>query len=216
MTGKRGRDDDEAPAWYLGMVLGPDASAELRRTERLFLELQREVRERWLWRLGRDAEELSKSFDVATRNPITFSGDAPSTLVCGQMRPKTFTAAVPFDYAEVRESAVNAAARPDAPAKKAKRRRQGDLPAPLTQAVLDAACDELPSGTARCIMSVLNCWHCATLGAEDVIAVVKSVAGRSKVLQELFPPIETYQGEIASQEQMRELEDLVHDSAGAL
>lgn len=199
MTGKRGRDDDEAPAWYLGMVLGPDASAELRRTERLFLELQREVRERWLWRLGRDAEELSKSFYVATRHPITFSGDAPST-----------------DYAEVRESAVNAAARPDAPAKKAKRRRQGDLPAPLTQAVLDAACDELPSGTARCIMSVLNCWHCATLGAEDVIAVVKSVAGRSKVLQELFPPIETYQGEIASQEQMRELEDLVHDSAGAL
>ena len=190
---------DEAPAWYLGMVLGPDASAELRRTERLFLELQREVRERWLWRLGRDAEELSKSFYVATRHPITFSGDAPST-----------------DYAEVRESAVNAAARPDAPAKKAKRRRQGDLPAPLTQAVLDAACDELPSGTARCIMSVLNCWHCATLGAEDVIAVVKSVAGRSKVLQELFPPIETYQGEIASQEQMRELEGLVHDSAGAL
>ena len=56
MTGKRGRDDDEAPAWYLGMVLGPDASAELRRTERLFLELQREVRERWLWRLGRDAD----------------------------------------------------------------------------------------------------------------------------------------------------------------
>ena len=65
-------------------------------------------------------------------------------------------------------------------------------------------------------MSVLNCWHCGTLGAEDVIAVVKSVAGRSKVLQELFPPIETYQGEIASQEQMRELEDLVHDSARAL
>ena len=206
---------DEAPAWYLGMVLGPDASAELRRTERLFLELQREVRERWLWRLGRDAEQLSKSVDVATRHPITFSGDAPSTLVCGRVRPKTSTAAVPSDSPEVRESAVNAA-RPDAPARKAKRRRQDDLPAPLTQAVLDAAYDELPSGTARCIMSVLDCWHCATLGAEDVIAIVKSVAGRSKVLQELFPPIETYKGEIASQKQMRELEGLVHDSAGAL
>ena len=206
---------DEAPAWYLGMVLGPDASAELRRTENLFLELQREVRERWLWRLGRDAEQLSKSVDVATRHPITFSGDAPSTLVCGRVRPKTSTAAVPSDSPEVRESAVNAA-RPDAPARKAKRRRQDDLPAPLTQAVLDAAYDELPSGTARCIMSVLDCWHCATLGAEDVIAIVKSVAGRSKVLQELFPPIETYKGEIASQKQMRELEGLVHDSAGAL
>ena len=206
---------DEAPAWYLGMVLGPDASAELRRTENLFLELQREVRERWLWRLGRDAEQLSKSVDVATRHPITFSGDAPSTLVCGRVRPKTSTAAVPSDSPEVRESAVNAA-RPDAPARKAKRRRQDDLPAPLTQAVLDAAYDELPSGTARCIMSVLDCWHCATLGAEDVIAIVKSIAGRSKVLQELFPPIETYKGEIASQKQMRELEGLVHDSAGAL
>merc|ERR1712216_555718 len=164
--GKRARDE-EVLAWRPDMELNKDASLELKRTQRLFLELQNTVHSALLWRHARDAKARKESAAIAEPHPIAFPDETPATshdaeelVLTVSKKPKVLSF----------EEKMKA----DAAAAKANMEAKRSLPAPLTQLVLNDAYKQLPRGAEQSIESVIQCWRTNKLDASDVIATVKS------------------------------------------
>ena len=60
------------------------------------------------------------------------------------------------------------------------------LPSPLTSTALRAAARELPQGSFRAIESCLRCWLEHRLDDTELTATVRSFAGASRTLREIF------------------------------
>ena len=203
--GKRAREE-EILAWRPDMEMKKDASLELMRTQRLFLELQNTVHSALLWRHARDAKARQESAAIAERHPIAFPDPDETPATSHDTEELVLTVAKKPKVLSFEEKM-----KADAAAAKANMEAKRSLPSPLTQLLLNDAYKQLPRGAEQSIESVIQCWRTNKLDASDVIATVKSFSGRSAVLQAIFSS-DTPQGEVASEEQMRELASLAASS----
>jgi hypothetical protein len=190
---------DDTDNWAPGLGLeGADADAKSRRTSLLFLQLQQSVHDALRWRHARDAKARKLSADIAARHPLLAPEEAPAT----SHDVADLTLTVPKSTAPVLSFEEKMKA--DALAAKERAADARALPPPLTKSALDEAYEQLPAGAKQSIETVVNCWRSNKLPASDVLATVKSFVGSSAALKKLFGGDEQ-EGEVASDEQMREL-----------
>lgn len=201
LLGKRSRKDD-IETWAPGVGLGPQSneSEAARRTSLLFLQLQQTVNEAVAWRHNRDTKSRKVSADIAARCPLVFSDESPKRHAEEDVTVTVAKVKAPVvSFEEMMKAAALET--------KAKMIAARSLPAPLTQAALNEAYTQLPSGAEQSIESVISFWRSHKMTADDVIATVKSFAGSSESLQKIFAA-DLIEGEVASDEQMRELSRL--------
>jgi hypothetical protein len=87
------------------------------------------------------------------------------------------------------------------------------LPPPLTRAVLDKAYGQLGPGAEKSIEACVSAWREDKLGSDEVIKMVRSFAGSSECLSRHLAPLirsNTGLSEVASPDQMRELQEMLH------
>ena len=203
LLGKRGRPTG---VWTPGSGLEHKTTEDERilfdkRTSLLFLQLQQDVKDALRWRHTRDAKARNESAEIAQRCPLVFAEEPASTHTKDEVEE------APTPVKRVSILSFEEKMKADALAAKARAEAAKALPAPLTQVALDEAYKQLPAGADQTIESVINCWRNNKLSADDVLSTVKSFSGSSVVLQEMFFTSSSVdgEGEVASDEQMREL-----------
>jgi len=199
-----------------GTRLGSDSTGEAAaprskamRTNQLFAALEAEVwAEAEAARAARHAHEAREwriSADIASRFPMCLDDNVHEASMSVSCVGGSSGAAKAHEHAPSQPAA--AVARGEDTASKAAARRAGPaLPAPLTEMALEEAFSQLPQGACKTIQSVLQTWKNGWLGNGDVVETVRSFAGSSAALRDLFSGDMEPVGEVASYADMRHLE----------
>lgn len=80
------------------------------------------------------------------------------------------------------------------------------LPGHFTEKILGDAFRELGLGAEKSIEACLKCWREGKIGDDEMRGVFESFAGSSKALREHLMPSASPTGEVATPEQMQELQ----------
>ncbi|EKX33523.1 hypothetical protein GUITHDRAFT_120268 [Guillardia theta CCMP2712] len=167
-----------------------DSKAKLYRTSILFTELKNQVDEMIARKHATDAKERQISAQIASQHPISFpeSVDQPANA-----SPQYQLECSKGDISEVEVVA----------------KKGNSLPAPLTEAVLRTAYNELPAGARNAIETCVRCWREKKLGADEMLSTVSSFSGSSSTLASVFHKAQSFgqadEGEMATEDQFREL-----------
>ena len=178
------------------------------KTSLLYSELEAEVEaEAQAARAARhnyECREWQISAEVASRFPMCVGGDdfheATTDAAAAHAQASMSTLSTPVAAVECNAVSI---------VKAAARRAIGPvLPAPLHERSINKALPQLPEGARSTVLCVLDTWKNGRLGDEDLVETIRSFAGSSMALRELFSADPQCVGEVASPADMRHLKQM--------
>lgn len=148
-----------------------------------------------------DCREWQISAEIAARFPMRVDEagaeeHAPASVSATAAQANQSLKSMPFPAMQFHEVKIDHGA--------VMRHREPALPAPLTQPSLEKVFTQLPDGARNTVQCVLQTWRNGRLGNDDLVETVRSFAGSSVVIRELFGNLEN-PGEVASRADMQEL-----------